>query len=81
MDGEAPDQDRSRRSRCITVMPREFITLGHVSIATGRVSQAWLFPVTGWTSDDPSSFLCDMEKYNTMYERSIGPNRETFWAE
>ena len=42
--------------------------------------QAWLFPVTGWTSGDPSSFLCDMEKYNAMYERSIGPNREAFWA-
>ena len=40
MDGEAPDQDRSRRSKWFTVMPREFITLGHVSIATGRKSQA-----------------------------------------
>ena len=36
MDGEAPDQDRSRRSKWFTVRPRELITLGHVSIATGR---------------------------------------------
>ena len=36
MDGEAPDQDRSCRSKWFTVGPREFITLGHVSIATGR---------------------------------------------
>ena len=36
MDGEAPDQDRFRRSKWFTVKPREFITLGHVSIATGR---------------------------------------------
>ena len=36
MDGEAPNQDRSRRSKWFTVMPREFIVLNHVSIATGR---------------------------------------------
>ena len=35
MDGEAPDQDRSRKSEWFTVRPRKFITLGHVSIATG----------------------------------------------
>ena len=36
MDSEAPDQDRSRRPRWFTVRRREFITLGHVSMATGR---------------------------------------------
>ena len=29
-----------------TVKPREFITLGHVCIATAKESQAWLFPVS-----------------------------------
>ena len=37
MDSEAPDQDRSRRSRWFTVRPHEFITLGHVTIASGKV--------------------------------------------
>ena len=36
IDGEAPDQDPSRKSKWFTIRPRKFIALGHVSVATGR---------------------------------------------
>ena len=73
MDGEAPDQDRSRRSKWFTVRPRKFITLGHVSIATGRRrARPGSFPVTGSSSGDPNSFLCAVQHVSLVIHALFG---------